>query len=91
MTTDQPPPKPTPSTFEFYTYADLETYLFAVNPKALWVIRGCSREAAGKFINVDVADMESDARRFHDSYHEGAAESVAWFRREFGDLVTVRR
>lgn len=89
--TTQPPPKPTPSTLAFYPYASLAEYLFAVNPKALWIIQGCSRKALGEFFNVDAASLESDARRFHDSYHEGAAESVAWFRAEFGDLITVRR
>ncbi len=89
MTTSQPPTKPTPSTLSYYDYEELFAYISKVNPKALWILR---RNDPGKeFRNVDALDLEIDVRRHHESYHDGAAESVAWFRSEFGDVITVRR
>lgn len=92
MTTSQPPTKPTPAPFAlwYYDYEKLSEYVSAVNPKASWILRRFL-QAPTEFFNVDARDLESDVRRHHESYHEGAAESVAWFRSEFGDAITVRR
>lgn len=92
MTPPSPPPtKPVPSTLSYYRFSELEAYIFATHPEALWIVRGPRGRGTCAYFNVDVKALEDEVGRFRASYHEGAAESVAWFRSEFGDLITVAR